>query len=430
MNYLNEFVGKGLSEWTIFELIVLNMPWMVVLAVPMGVLFSTLMTFGNMGATQEITIIKASGGSLIRMMIPILFLGVILTVGLFYFNDYILPNSNHRASVLMKDIKRKKPTFSLESGRFSSELEGFTILPRRVDTASGMLYGVTIYDHKSATRRNIISADSGLVHFSTDYKNLIVDLFDGEIHQLSMGDMNNYRIINFEDYQIGMDAHGFAFDRTSDDVISRGDRELSISDMEKIVEKANNNADSARYRIDKIFNDHILYLLNSDKDMPETSNTPKTFVNPSDSSYNAALSEAQRRLSFLRSKMQSDIFQIEEYTKKANQYEVEIHKKYAIPIACFVFVLVGCPLGIITKRGNFGLSAGVTLLFYIVYWICLIGGEKLADRGYLSPFLSMWLGNFVIGFVGILLTIQVNSESLKFFGVDFFRRIFKKKTKL
>jgi lipopolysaccharide export system permease protein len=109
------------------------------------------------------------------------------------------------------------------------------------------------------------------------------------------------------------------------------------------------------------------------------------------------------------------VSQKEQYAKRKRQYQVEIQKKYAIPFACLLFVFVGCPLGIITKGGNFGFSAAISLAFYIFYWACLIGGEKLADRGMLSPQLSMWLGNAIIALFGLLLTLRVNNESFRFF---------------
>jgi len=109
-----------------------------------------------------------------------------------------------------------------------------------------------------------------------------------------------------------------------------------------------------------------------------------------------------------------------DYESRARQYEVEIQKKYAIPFACFVFLLVGCPLGVMTKGGNFGISAAISIGFYIFYWACLIGGEKLADRGMLDPALSMWLGDILVGIMGIILIVKVNNESLRIPGQSIF----------
>ena len=117
---------------------------------------------------------------------------------------------------------------------------------------------------------------------------------------------------------------------------------------------------------------------------------------------------------------------MEDYDFKARQFESEIQKKYAIPFACLVFVLVGCPLGIMTKGGNFGISAAISLAFYILYWACLIGGEKLADRGIINPIIGMWAGNIIIFIIGIILIIKVNNESLKVPGLKYLKKIFRK----
>ncbi|MFP4370308.1 MAG: LptF/LptG family permease [Candidatus Kapaibacterium sp.] len=411
MKYIDELLGKGLDEWIIIQLIGLNMSWMVVLAVPMGVLFSTLMAFGSMAASHEVTIIKASGGSLIRMMIPVVISGTLVTVGLFWFNDYVLPESNHRAKVLMSDIKRIKPTFTLESGRFSTDLTGYTILARKVDSISGILRGVTIYDRRSSHKVNVISADTGIVSFTPDYDKLAIDLNKGEIHQMDFVKLNNYRIVNFNDYRILIDAGGFNFERSSTGMMSRGDREMKISDMREIAVRARQNRDEARARLDTTLNKHLSYLLKGRADTTDKmASGPVKFDTDTLSTIEAA-DRAKKRISFLRTNIRSDIQREESYNNRSNQYEVEIQKKYAIPFACMVFLLIGCPLGIRTKGGNFGISAAISLGFYVFYWATLIGGEKLADRGILSPVLSMWLGNIIIGIAGIILVIRINNEN-------------------
>jgi lipopolysaccharide export system permease protein len=440
MNYLDQLVGKGLSTWVIIQLMLYNIAWMVILAAPMGVLFSTLMAFGSMSASHETTIIKSSGGSLIRMMIPVIFSGIFITAGLFIFNDRVLPETNHRAKILMNDIRRKKPTFNLESGRFSSEIEGYTIFPRKVDSLSGKLYGVTIYDHTRADIRNIISADTGIVSFSGDYSNLVLDLYHGEIHQVPYRDVNNYRIVRFDTYRILMEASGFNFERTEEDMISRGDREMSIADMEEIVSSSMKNADQ---KIDKAkieFLSNIEYLIeglktdttDTQREMPEQNiaGIIKTESDslPPDTTLTKAevLSNVKNRINFSKTVVQSDIMQAGQYMARAGQYEVEIYKKYAIPFACLLFIFVGCPLGVLTRRGNFGISAGISLLFYLFYWICLIGGEKLADRGMLHPMLSMWLGNIILFVTGVVLTLRVSYESISFVSFKLPFRLFKK----
>lgn len=428
MKTLDKLVGKGLSEWVIFQFIVYNMSWMVVLAVPMATLFSTLMAFGSLSAAHEVTIIKASGGSLLRMMLPVVIVGAMLTFGLFYFNDVILPETNHQVNLLRSDIQRKKPTFAIEAGKFASEIDGYTIFSRKVDSLTGMLFGVTIYDQSKPMTRNIVSADTGTLAFSPDYSKLILKLRKGEIHQMLQNKVNNYKIINFDFYEIALNADGFAFERSNTNMSSRTDREMQIKDMQLIVDEAKSQASIVEKNADSSILVHFNYLMGKNKfsagsvspDIP----IPDFKQEPTRQN---ALNKAIHRLNVLSSQVQSEAIQIREYKARARQYTVEIQKKYAIPFACLLFVLVGCPLGIITKGGNFGFSAIISLGFYIFYWATLIGGEKLADRGIMDPVISMWLGNIIIAILGILLTLKVNFESLDFLGIGKIKRIIKRK---
>lgn len=427
MKYLDRLVGKGIDIWIILQLIAYNIAWMVVLAAPMGVLFSTLMAFGNLSSNHEVTIIKASGGSLLRMMMPIITVSIFLTIGLFWFNDRILPETNLRAKTLMGDISRTKPTFMLESGQFSTEIEGYTIIARHVDSLTGLLRGVTIYDLTGISSRNIISADTGTLNFTPDYSKLILKLRNGEIHQLQSGRADNYKIVEFQNYQISMNASGFSFQRSSIDGSNRGDREMRISDMQKIVDESMKYVQIARQNKHKTIEAHLDYILHSKQ--PEKSGESRvvsTDYSYVDTTWQARTSRIAQRLNFLSSILKSETYTERDYLLRAEQYLVEIYKKYAIPFACFVFVFVGCPLGIITRRGNFGVSAAISLGFYIFYWACLIGGEKLADRGYIDPWLAMWAGNIIIGVLGILLTLKTSYESFEFLNVT---KLIKKLTK-
>lgn len=399
MRDLDKLVGKGLGFWVIFQLILLNMSWMLVLAVPMGVLFSTLMAFGNLSSLFEITAMKSGGYSFFQLVAPVLTFSVVLFGFLFWFNDVVLPESNHQLKILTMDINRKKPTFSLESGQFSTQIEYYTILARKVDSVSNGLRGVTIYDNSKSRQFNTISADSGFVVFVPSLNKLRFTLFKGEILQLINYEPQNFRKIRFEKLEILLEAKGFTLERSNEAMVARSDREMRIRDMKEIVDESRKLSKIAQSRVAQIF-----------------ATQPKiVHLKTSYDTTSARLDEIiERDFNYLETQITSEAFRIIDFESRARQYEVEIHKKYAIPFACIVFALVGCPLGMITKRGNFGVSAAISLGFYVFYWACLIGGEKLADRGFISPFLSMWLGNFIIGIIGILLILRVNNESVLF----------------
>ncbi len=451
---LDKLIGKGLDNLTILQLIAYQMPAFIVLAVPMGVLFGTVMAFGSMSANHEITIIKASGGSLIRMMIPILILGAGLTYFLYWFNNEVLPDSNHAGKLLMRDITQKKPTFGLDKGQFSNQLDGFTILPREIDSSSGLMRALTIYDNREMDIKNIISADSGYIRYDNSSQKMVMDLFYGEIIQYPENNVNNVRKIDFEKYRLFTEALDFDLNRSEESQDDRGDRELKIIDMQKRVNYSKNTESKIyeRYLITlKNHLEQVLYIskrkvenqtidstnshtvvlndtnkakstknnvkydtlqaINSAKNQPENKNLNNTNSQPQRPSLSIRR-DLSTEMNILYNSLYGDAQLINANRTDQKSYLVEIHKKYAIPFACLVFVLIGCPLGIRSRGGNFGISAGISLGFFILYWACLIAGEKLADRAIISPWFGMWLGNIIVGILGIILTLKVNNENL------------------
>lgn len=402
MKFIDNLIGKGLSWWVIGQLIILNLAWMVTLAGPMAVLVATLMAFGSLSSTNEITIIQSSGVSVVKLMIPVILFSGLVCYGLILFNNKVLPEANHRTKLLMNDIQRTRPTFVIEPGKFTDDIGGYNLLVRKTFPESNKLQGIFIIDNSSPTASNILTADSGVITFSNDYSKIIMNLFHGEIHQLSkINVMLDYRKIDFNEHIVSIDAQGFGFSKSDENALSRGDRELSADSMKNIIVKIKNDfnndlnitADNAR----KL----ALNFLNVKYDTTALQTTEKI----SNLQYVQSLMNSYRgiRGKFISRK------QVElSNQKEIDTYQVEIDKKYSIPFACVVFVLIGAPLGVLTKRGGFGIAAGMSLGFFLLYWIFLIGGEKLADREMLSPFWSMWSANFVMGIIGLYLTVRNN----------------------
>jgi len=405
--------------------------------------------------------LKASGGSLIRMMLPLLIVAAFLTYGLYLYNNYVIPETNHQTVLLMYDLQRKKPIFAIEAGQFSDAIDGYTILARKIDTVDNTLHSVTIYENKMSRISRTINAESCKIRFSEDMAKIGFHFQNGEIHQSENDKINNYRLIKFSDYMLYSNAYGFGFQRSKIEDLSRGDREMKIEDMQKIVDEANEQVENYTVKLNLLLEEHLNYLLGisekdaNSKDTPvkaegatilrdEFNNRNRNRNNNNRNFHKIATQEIVTQEDYISS-MRRSMYPASEKTimqfifslqninaniknskERANRYEVEIHKKYAIPFACIVFILIGCPLGIITKGGNFGISAAITLFFYIVYWACLIVGEKFADRLIIYPFISMWFGNIVIGIVGIVLTIKANNESLSFSDIKIFK-FFKRK---
>lgn len=399
MKFADRLVGKGLGFWIITKLIVYNLAWMVVLVIPMATLIATLMAYGNMSQNDEITIIKSSGVSLYRMMAAPLLASVVLTYLLFLFNNDVLPDANHKAKVLMQDISRQKPTLSLTPGVFSQEITNFSILARGVNPKTNMLSDLTIYNYSNPNKIDIVTAHKGKLFFSKDQTKLIMDLKDGEIHQSDIADKNLYRKLLFKKHRIIMSAEQFSFQQSGPGV-PRGDRELSISAMSYIIDSLNrikqNSLNSLNKQVEKYFFISPIY------NKYAVSNKGKK---------DAVFAKAIEKVTIAKNVILSNYNRMAFLQDRINGYWVEIYKKYALPFAIIVFVIIGVPIGVKVKKGGFGVAASISLFFFLIYWAFLIGGEKLGNRNMLSPFLGMWAANILLTFIGIILIIKTVKET-------------------
>lgn len=415
MKFADRLVGKGLDTWVITKLIAYNLSWMVVLVVPMASLVATLMAFGNLSQNNEVTIMKSSGISLYKMMFPPFIASIVVAVLLFQFNNDVLPDANHQAKILMSDISRTKPTLSLEPGFFSQEVNNYAILVRSIDQKTNWLYQITIYDYSNGAKINVVTADSGKIFFSKDQSKLIMDLYHGEIHESDVQNTTMYRKLEFEKHLITMNGDQFSFQQSGP--TSRGERELSVYDMQVIT-------DSLKTILKEnttIFNREINKFLLIDTLKNRNAASSNVGNNP-DLIYLRSLEKVKTAKNIVMAN-----FNRLEWTKRElEKYEVEIYKKYSLPAACIIFMLIGAPLGVMVRKGGFGVAAGISLFFFLIYWAFLIGGEKLSERGFFSPFIGMWAANIVLGVAGIILTIKTNKE-VKTLTFTFFKKLIPKK---
>lgn len=415
MKFADRLVGKGLDGWVITKLIVYNLSWMVVLVVPMASLVATLMAFGNLSQNNEVTIMKSSGISLYKMMVPPFIASIVVAILLFQFNNDVLPDANHQAKILMSDISRTKPTLSLEPGFFSQEVNNYAILVRAIDQNSNWLYQITIYDYSNGAKINVVTADSGKIFFSKDQSKLLMDLYHGEIHESDIQNTTLYRKLEFEKHIITMDGDQFSFQQSGP--TSRGERELSVYDMQII-------ADSILIVLNRdvsLFNKEVNRHLFKDSAKIKNESEISLGKNP-ELVYLRAIDKVRTAKNIIMSN-----FNRVEWTKRElEKYEVEIYKKYALPGACIIFMLIGAPLGVMVRKGGFGVAAGISLFFFLIYWAFLIGGEKLSERGFFSPFIGMWAANIVLGVTGIILTIKTNKEA-KTITFNFIKKLIPKR---
>jgi len=401
MKFIDQLVGKGLSWFVIGELVALSLAWMVVLAVPMAVLVASLMAFGGLASRNEITAMKACGMSFYRMLAPALILSFGITYLLFQFDNKVLPEANHQLKTLMYDIRRIKPTLSIVEGMFSQDIAGYSILAKKTDEYSNDLRGVTIYDYSDPSTNVVVTAQSGKVSFTPDYRRLIMDLSTGEIHQLNIREPDLYRKIRFTNHRIIMSAEGFEFERSEENAFSRGGRELSAGAMLSDVDSLEHLSAEARAT--------ALGLIRDQTDNRSVLSNALAADPAAAAAY--AIPHAILEARNLNTAIQNQLLVIRYNQEQINTFLVEIHKKYSIPFACIVFIFLGAPLGTMARKGTFGTAATLSLGFFLLYWSCLIGGEKLAVRGLLAPWLGMWVANIILMIAGAYLTVRVGREN-------------------
>ena len=402
MKFSDRLIGKGLGVWVIIKLITFNLAWMVVLVVPMATLVSTLMAFGSMSQNNEITILKSSGVSLKKMMAAPFIASIVVAYLLFLFNNDVLPDANHQAKILMEDISRQKPTLSLQPGVFSQDVADYAILAREIDKRTNELQNVVIYDYTNPTKVDVVTAKRGKIYFSKDQSKLIMDLWNGEIHESDAVQTNYYREIKFQKHRIIMNGDQFSFQQSAPGA-PRGDRELSTGAMVTIIDSLNQIRNNALKNLTVETNK---YMFIDTASALNPSNFPKSV------SRNLLYLNALQQIRTAQNVITANYRVWQSIQDEINSYTVEVHKKYALPVACIVFILIGAPLGVMVRKGGFGIAASISLFFFVVYWAFLIGGEKLADRNIITPFWGMWSANILLVIVGLLLTTKTIQETV------------------
>ncbi len=405
---VDHVIDKNLSIWVVLELIGVNLAWMLALSVPMSVLVATLMAFGRFSSDFEITAIKSCGVNLLKILTPLLIAAAILSAGMVVFNDRVLPDLNKRARTLWGDIAAMRPTLIFRSGIFVTDVPGYLILIDKIDHATSRVDGVRITDTKNPTKPRIIVAQYGYLKMTDNGRNMQFTLYNGELHSLDTENPDNYRMINFDTQVINITGTASELVRTDSDY--RTDREMDIKDMESRVREAKAVSAPFEERVLSGTREHLDFLLADDF-------KPKDSARQSDSlAYMVVKNEATGYAMMVERSNE----QIRAQEGTVDRYEIEIHKKYAIPAASLAFILIGAPLGILTRKGGMGVAISISILLFVVYWAFLIGGEDMGDKGLVSPFWAMWGANVLLGIIGIYLIYVVVSERPVF---AYFRQI-------
>ncbi|WP_341834551.1 LptF/LptG family permease [Chitinophaga pollutisoli] len=431
--YIDDLVGKGLDTPVIMELLIYTSASLVPLALPLAVLLSSIMTFGNLGESFELVAIKSAGISLLRFIRPLLFLSIGIGIGAFLFANYIIPIANLRAKSLLYDITNSKPAFNIKQGVFYSDIPGYTIKVAKKEADNKTIHQVMIYENTVGDKNpRIILAEKGTMELSGDKRYLLFTLYNGwryEERGNTRAQQGNELIrLGFDKYIKPFDLKSFAFDRLPMDLFASNQQMLNVKQLDYGIDSLR-RIDSALIRT---VNAYVTsrYPFYKWKDTGWAANVAPLKV---DTFYNS-IPEANRRYvverveSNLRETESSLTTSAKDYTdnkERISLFKVEWQRKFSLAAACVVLFLIGAPLGSIIRKGGLGTPLVFAVIFFVIFNIFFMTGEKMARREVMASWSGMWLANIVLLPIAAFLVYKAMNDS-QLFNKEFYFRFFQK----
>ena len=423
--YIDDFMGKGLDYWIIAELLLYASANLVSLALPLAVLLSSIMTFGGMAEHYELVAMKSSGLSLFRIMLPLIIFIFLLSGGAFYFNNTIAPLANLKFKSLLWDVTHTKPSLELKEGVFYNGIDGYSIRVTEKERNTNKLHDLLIYQHDAKTpgNRQVIRAKEGEMLQSADGRFMSIHLLDGVSYD-ELADFNNKNHpqikSSFDEDYIMMDLSGFAIQRTDEDLWKNHMKMLSMKQLAESIDSLQLQRDNKRA-------DFLLYMENS-VSLPDTFPAAKTPVETEKADTNKVLSFQQlsspeqrrvvnvamnvtRNAKNYMNRTAQEMANREEYI---NKHKMEWHRKLTLSFACIVLFFIGAPLGAIIKKGGLGMPVIFSVVFFLIFHITSITGEKLIESGSVTPFAGMWLSSMVLLPIALFLTYKAVKDAAVF----------------
>lgn len=430
--YVDDLIGKGL-EWTVLaELAFYSIPTLVPLALPLAILLSSLMTFGKLGENYELTALKSSGISLYKIMKPLFVVVSIISIAAFFFSCHIIPYSNMKFKTLLYDIMNKKLALNIREGIFFNDIEGYSIKVNKKDAEGKLLEDVLIYDHtEKMGNTKVIRAERGKMYSLDNERYLYLELFDGYSYE-EVDPKNPKKRVDlpfarssFKEQKIRFDMASFQLERSDEERYANAAQFMNLSQLEK-------NSDSLRITIDnrlQTFKSKLksYYSFNALDSLTTTSTSPKAFNASKLSTHKK--SRLAKSASNLARSAKSYVYNTQRELKYKNRRlkksSIEWHRKFTLSFACIVLFLIGAPLGALIKKGGMGMPVLVSIIFFLIYHISSITGEKSALQGVISATQGMWISSFILTPLGFYFTYKASND-LSLIDTTRLRSIFQK----
>ena len=434
--YVGDMVGKGLGIDVLAQLFFYAALTFVPMALPLGILLASLMTFGNLGESLELLSMKASGISLLKIMKPLTAFMIVLAIGTFFFQDRVLPYANTKMYSILIGVKNASPELEIPEGVFYKEINNYNIYVEHKDFDTGTLHGVTIYifDGYNIEDAIVTVADSAKIAMAETGKHLKLTLWSGrQVGTFSEGTGGNiqsqqkhpkYRRESFTEKVVYIPYEN-NFDAANEEAIADRHVGKNLAQLTHSVDSLNQRIDSINYGYGQKLVNNIYYtqvretVRNDSAFFAQVAATPKQMPINLDSIYASLSAEQMERLTEAASRRADNVIQtfaiqreMQAYEQKnVNYHAIEMHRKFTLSVDCLLFFFIGAPLGAIIRKGGLGIPIITGVLFFIFYYIIDNTGYKAARNGDMEPWFGIWLSSLILAPIGIWLTWRAINDA-------------------
>lgn len=426
--YVDDLMGKDLEWYLIVELMFYASANLVPMALPLSILLSSIMTFGNLGEKSELVAMKSSGMSLFKIMSPLIVVIVMTSTAAFFFSNNLWPVANLKFRTLLWDITQKKPTFNLQPNVFYNGIEGYSIRIKGKENGGRLIKDVLIYEHTDSHSPNkaVVRADSGTMEKSEDEQFLILTLYSGVSYEETEalhggGNKSTYFphvTRHFNEQRIKFDLSAFNMEHTNEDLFKGNFEMLNLSQLEE-------QEDTLNLEKDERWGEYYRYLDNSlllRRDSFTVINWDS--IQASKDWWGAVTLGERKTITKLATNMVRNTKNYVERTddeiasriKFIDKHKIEWHRKFTLSFACVILFFIGAPLGAISRKGGLGLPVVFSVALFLVFHIVSLTGEKMAKSAVVEPWFGMWLSSMVLFPLGVYLTYKAAKDQKVFSG--------------
>jgi len=429
--YIDDLVGKGLEWHVVARLLFYASTTFVPLALPLAILLSSLMTFGNLGERYELVAIKSAGISLSAVMRPLIILSVLISIGAFFFSNNVLPYTNLKFKSILHDVRQQKLALNIREGIFYDDIDGFVMRVGKKESDGSTIRDVIIYDHTSRTgNNNVTKAEWGTMIQSDDGNYLDLTLYNGFNYDEKIDRRNDmkrpFQRTFFKEQYRRFDLSDFRMMRTDESLFKNHYQMLNLEQLQQSTDSLNKELEEKVENFNRTNMLNYTFLNQVDSIIPLDSGivVKNRLFALNDLTKEEKLQVIEKALTNSRNARNNVEYERNDQSQRKElirKHEVEWHLKFTLSFACLVLFFIGAPFGAIIRKGGLGLPLVISVVFFVIYHVISMTGKKSVIAGEMDPMFGMWLSSIVLLPLGILFTYKATNDS-PLFDVDVWLR--------